>query len=332
MCDPNGSLFMNPSEVVNITHNTQAVDVVDVYFTNYYTDKFFNSCKHVQYPKTCYSDISVIDSMCGSDIDVLCTGQKWLTFMGTPQPGSPTPFTMKFIFTNTTTGDDVPTNMSARNATLLRCSDPVNGVACSCRDCPSSCGTIPTIPPDKDSVKVSFIPIGIFVGLIGFVIYDIVFVIVVMVLLTTVGNEREYKKLPKTKMSHRSSLFLASTGQKFENLISELFSWWGYVVAEYWYLVIPVALIVVSVCCVGLKFFEVTTDPVGSWSTPNSVAQKEKEYFDNNFDPFHRTSQIIITAPNSPDFVFHDPTYYQVSCHAGGVFRQNILNEVSIIE
>lgn len=323
-CDPSNSLFMNASDVLKLNETAYAVNSVDVYFTNYYTDKFFNSCKDVQNSQ---ESSKAIDLMCGSNHP--CTGQKWLKFMGKVQPGSPAPFTLNFTFTNGRTGPDVPPNMLARNATLFKCNEAVQGVNCSCSDCPAVCPAKPAIPPNKGSLKISFIPIGIFVGVIGFVIYSIVFVVIVMVSmsLTTVGD---YQKLPSYRMSHRS-FFLHSAGQKFEDWISRVFSRWGQFVARYWFLVIPVALLVVVVCCVGLIFFKVTTDPVELWSAPNSRARKEKDYFDKHFGPFYRTSQIIITAPHSQPFSFHDKQYYSVYYYFSGMFQQDILNEVSTL-
>ena len=325
-CDPNSSLFMNPTKLVNFTEDNvtkQAVDTVDIYFTNYYAEKFFNSCKDVQNSQ---ESAKAIDLMCGSNHP--CTGQKWLEFMGTPQSASPAPFLLNFTFTNDVSGHDLPPNMMARNATLLQCSDTVGGVTCSCSDCPAVCPAKPVIPPDKGSLKISFVPIGIFVGVIGFVIYSIVFVIVVMVSISLTTTSK-YKKLTSNRTSC-SSFFLTSAGQAFEGWISRLFAWWGQFVAKYWFLVIPVTLVAVAACCGGLKFFKVTTDPVKLWSSPNSRARREKDYFDNHFEPFYRTSQIIITAPKSPGFVFSDSQNYLVKYHFSGMFQQDILNEVSM--
>ena len=323
-CDPSNSLFMNASNLLPINGTKQAIKGVDVYFTNYYADKFFNSCKDVQNSQ---ESSKAIDLMCGSNHP--CTGQKWLKFMGTPQPGSPAPFLLNFTFTDNTTGHGVPPNMAARNATLFQCNDTVGGVTCSCSDCPAVCPAKPVTPPDKGSLKISFIPIGIFVGVIGFVIYSIVFVVVVMVSisLTTVGK---YQQLSINRISYRS-FFLTSAGQTFEGWISQVFAWWGRFVAKYWFLVIPVTLLVVGGCCVGLKFFEVTTDPVELWSAPSSRARKEKDYFDSHFGPFYRTSQIIITAPHSPGFTFNDSQNYLVQYHFSGMFQQDILDEVSTL-
>ena len=319
-CDPSNSLFMDVSKMYP---DNKSIDTIDVYFTNYYTDKFFNSCKDVE---NAQDSSKVIDLMCGSNNP--CTGQLWLQFMGTPQATSPAPFTLNFIFTDNSTGGDLPTNMSARNATLLECSDPLDGVSCSCADCPAACPAAPSVPPEEGTVKISFIPIGIFVGVIGFVIYNIVFVIVVMVSISLTSITK-YRSLSISRISQQSC-FLNDAGRNFEGWISRLFAVWGEIVADLWFAVIPVVLVLIACCCIGLMFFEVTTDPVELWSAPNSRARKEKDYFDNNFGPFYRTSQIIITSPHTPGFTYDDPVKYQIHYQASGMFQQHILNEVSM--
>ena len=130
--------------------------------------------------------------------------------------------------------------------------------------CPAVCPAKPVIPPDKGSLKMLFVPIGIFIEVIGFVIYSIVFVIVVMVSISLTTTS-EYKKLTSNRTSH-SSFFLTSVGQAFVGWISRLFAWWGQFVANYWFLVIPVTLVAVAACCGGLKFFKVTTNPACYYS------------------------------------------------------------------
>ena len=48
--------------------------------------------------------------------------------------------------------------------------------------------------------------------------------------------------------------------------------------------------------CYGIKFLNITTDPVELWAAPNSRSRVEKDYFDSHFQPFYRTEQIIITS------------------------------------
>ena len=298
-CDPSNSLFMDVIELYDKNH--LAIQDVGVYFTDYYANKFFNSCKDVH---DAQGSSKVIWLTCGTYDP--CTGQNWLEFMGRSS-------FMNFTFTSDPSGSDLPTNISARNATLLDCHDPVKGVTCSCCDCPAVC----PVALKGDSIQGS---VGMSVGLIGILICSIIFVIIVKVSV--------YMKMSKSKTSSQRPFFLKNTDQKFEGLVNHMFSQWGYFTADYWYLVLPVALIVVGACCIGLAFCEATADPVDLWSVPNGRAQKEKEYFDQHFDPLYRMSRIIITAPNSPAFTFYDPADFSVQNNASGMFRQNILNEV----
>ncbi|XP_065898211.1 NPC intracellular cholesterol transporter 1-like isoform X1 [Dysidea avara] len=326
-CNPSNSLFMNVRNE-SLDFNTSigrppAIKTVDVYFTNDYTDKFFNSCKDVQFAQ---ESSKVISLMCGSNDP--CTGPKWLEFMGTPMPGSPAPFQLNFTFTDYSSGGIIPKNMTARDSKLIGCDERYQGLTCSCSDCPAVCPATPTIPPDKGSTKVTFIPLGIFVGVIGFVIYNIIFMICVMTYLVLQLCRDTDKKGYELIGIADTSFCLTDIGRRCEHFISKLFSVWGYIAATFWFLVVPVALLLLAACCVGLMFFEVTTDPVELWSSPSSRARKEKEYFDQHFGPFYRTAQIIITAPHSSDFSFPDSQNYKMIYHFSGVFQQDVLNEI----
>ncbi|MEQ2190628.1 hypothetical protein XENOCAPTIV_002753, partial [Xenoophorus captivus] len=64
------------------------------------------------------------------------------------------------------------------------------------------------------------------------------------------------------------------------------------------FLLIFVGALVVAWCCSGgLIYMRITTDPVELWSSPESQARQEKNYFDERFGPFFRTTQLIITTP-----------------------------------
>lgn len=55
----------------------------------------------------------------------------------------------------------------------------------------------------------------------------------------------------------------------------------------------------------GIKYIHVTTDPVELWAAPQSRSRVEKEYFDQHFEPFYRTEQIIITSVGLPNVSFN---------------------------
>ena len=115
-----------------------------------------------------------------------------------------------------------------------------------------------------------------------------------------------------------------------EFVIKSLFYYWGVFAAKYWFIVIPAAILLFGALCSGIKFINITTDPVKLWSAPDSEARTEKNYFDKNFSPFYRTEQIIIrTKPHLRGFYFEVPgTVPPLNLTFGPVFRRDILFEV----
>ena len=68
----------------------------------------------------------------------------------------------------------------------------------------------------------------------------------------------------------------------------------------------------------GIKYINVTTDPVELWASPDSRSRVEREYFDSHFEPFYRTEQVIIRASG----------YQSVSLIIFVIFRSLMLSEV----
>jgi hypothetical protein len=46
--------------------------------------------------------------------------------------------------------------------------------------------------------------------------------------------------------------------------------------------------------CLGFVNFKVEQDPIKLWSAESSTARQNKKYFDDNFGPFYRITQLII--------------------------------------
>lgn len=53
-------------------------------------------------------------------------------------------------------------------------------------------------------------------------------------------------------------------------------------------------MVVIIAFSIGTIFMEVTTDPIELWSAKVSRARREKDYFDEKFGPFYRTTQIFL--------------------------------------
>lgn len=88
-------------------------------------------------------------------------------------------------------------------------------------------------------------------------------------------------------------------GERFENGLRVTFTSWGAFCVRNPRPVIVFSLVIIAMCSSGLMFVKVTTNPIDLWSSPNSEARKEKEYFDTHFGPFFRTEQLIIKAPHT---------------------------------
>ena len=326
-CDPSNSLFMNVRNAESLDNNTTsgipAIKIADVYFTSNYVSKFFNSCKDTVFSQGrgkaidhyCCVDFYDYDCFCYSGQGLLET----ISFMAGTMYGS----ALNFIYTNYTSGGVIPKNMSAHNGTIVNCDQPIDRVTCSFSNCPATCPVPPDIPHSTGSMKVTLVLLGIFVSI---AMYNVVFTIL-MVYLCFTGSRT--KRSTQINVISRSNFSTNEFGNRFEFLISRLFSKWGCIAVNHWVMVVPIALILLSVCCAGLMFLDEATDPVELWSGPDSRVSKEKEYFEKHFGPVHRTSQIIITAPNSSNFSFTDSQNYKIIHHFGGIFQQVVLNEVS---
>lgn len=54
----------------------------------------------------------------------------------------------------------------------------------------------------------------------------------------------------------------------------------------------------VLVCCLtyGVIYVDLVTDPVELWASSTSQCRKERQYFNENFGPFYRVQQVIVTS------------------------------------
>lgn len=76
----------------------------------------------------------------------------------------------------------------------------------------------------------------------------------------------------------------------------------------------------------GILLVEIVTDPVELWSGPQSRARLEKDYYDETFVPFYRTTLIYIRAPGM-DYVEYD-TYNEGNKTFGPVVNLEVLTQV----
>lgn len=96
---------------------------------------------------------------------------------------------------------------------------------------------------------------------------------------------------PRPTPSHTHSKF-TQFSTNFENTLRTIFTFIGTWTSAHPIKTIIPTLILVAMATYGIRFLEITTDPVELWASPESRSRIEKDYFDEHFEPFYRTGQV----------------------------------------
>ncbi|KOX79311.1 Niemann-Pick C1 protein [Melipona quadrifasciata] len=131
--------------------------------------------------------------------------------------------------------------------------------------------------------------------------------------------------LPSGFDDEEQSTFIERLGAGTDKLLAEFFCWWGTACASRPWFVLFVGFLFIIGLGHGIKYIHVTTDPVELWAAPQSRSRIEKEYFDEHFEPFYRTEQIIITSVGLPN-IMHNTSNGVVSF--GPVFNDTFLKTI----
>ena len=84
-----------------------------------------------------------------------------------------------------------------------------------------------------------------------------------------------------------------------------------------------IIVISVALClslCSGIKWLEVTTDPIELWAAPSSAARVQKDFYDATFRPFYRTQQVIVRSKNLSSFTHED--VFNINRTFGPIFNK----------
>ena len=361
-CDPNQSLWMDPTQCVNVTKegkDMKAIYNIDLHVTSEYAAGLYNSCSSVQYPQ---ASNRVVDIMCGGTDT--CNSTLWLDYLGDPSQNGNAPFTMKYKF-GAYKGTD---GIKPRSYDFVPCNTNDTSLRCSCADCGTDdlCPAPPQAPKNhfpKTTVFYTVIGVGLFLTSILFGV-ALTLGIVWFFSSNRIGQGSSSSKggygavdnddSPTSSVGSinaedtnlvvmpsrpRTPICLPcyTFGAHLENMIKTVFYHWGLFVARFWPLVVAVCLGVVLFVCgltAVLHFtkvlpFQITTDPVQLWSAPNSRARQEKDYFDENFNPFFRTEMMIFTAVEPTYTTFQPNGLFGVDDWTfGPVMTNEVLHEV----
>ncbi|RLN14834.1 hypothetical protein BBJ28_00010676 [Nothophytophthora sp. Chile5] len=74
--------------------------------------------------------------------------------------------------------------------------------------------------------------------------------------------------------------------------------------------VIPMVLVVVVICVVGLYNIDIETDPIKLWVSTSSTSYQQRQHYGDIFNPFYRAEQVIMVPKD-----------------AGSIYRSDVLKE-----
>ncbi|XP_060926816.1 NPC1-like intracellular cholesterol transporter 1 [Limanda limanda] len=319
-CSPNQSQTVKITKIMNLTESNVTREVVvgyQAYLSETFADGSFESCKNVRIPAT---GGFAIGTMCGRYGAKLCNAQRWYDFQGDSSNGlAPLDLDFKLIKEGDTEG--VPQGVIPYNGRALKCNEttPSGGQVCSCLDCQASCPSIPAPPRPPGPFRLlgtdGFLVISLI--LLCLLIFSFLFYLVVSFWVKSKKRDDEKKGKRKAKGKDQNSNDVTQrlidpsevtcaerNSLAAQALLSSWFRHWGILMATYPLTVLLLSAVVVAIFGAGLKSIELTTDPVELWSAPDSRARQEKTFHDTYFDPFFRTNQLILTAPNRKGYVY----------------------------
>ncbi|XP_060815205.1 NPC intracellular cholesterol transporter 1 isoform X3 [Bombus pascuorum] len=335
-CSTVQSKFINVTEI-QTEKEVKYVNSIDIYITNKYLEGTFNSCNKVSVPST---GQLAMDLMCGIWGASRCTTLKWFHYMGDAANNQYVPFQITYKNTDEPVGSFIPVDpkITPCNKALNK-----NTPACSCVDCEASCPVPPSPPPLPTPFTIFGYDGYAVMMIITFVCGSALFILSIVCFnnrkqIVARGEEvgrqvgrrlaaglhhpgdgarialaadqedsplqsKRSNDLPSGFDDEEQSTFIERLGAGTDKLLAEFFCWWGTACASRPWFVLFVGFLFIISLGHGIKYIHVTTDPVELWAAPQSRSRIEKEYFDQHFEPFYRTEQIIITSVGLPNIV-----------------------------
>ncbi|XP_053252362.1 NPC intracellular cholesterol transporter 1 isoform X1 [Podarcis raffonei] len=304
------------SEFLNVTKTTSYIDPVtkekktnvvelEYYIGEKFANDMYNACKDVEAPS---SNVKALGLLCGKDVRE-CNATNWIQYMFSKDNGQ-TPFNMIPIFSDVSIHGMTPMNNATKG-----CNESMDDVTgpCSCQDCSIVCGPKPQPPPPP----VPWLLLGLDAMYVIMWISYTGFLLVFFAAVFGVWCYRkrhfvsEYTPIDSNiaysvnlRQNTGEATWCERLGERFENVLRVTFTSWGAFCVRNPRPVVLFSLAFIAMCSSGLMFVKVTTNPIDLWSSPNSEARKEKEYFDTHFGPFFRTEQLIIQAPNAKPEIY----------------------------
>ncbi|XP_036411674.1 NPC intracellular cholesterol transporter 1 [Colossoma macropomum] len=312
-CSPHQSQFLNVTSFSTdpVDNRTNVVEL-SYYISDMFANAMYNACKDVQAPS---SNVKALSLLCGKDASQ-CNSTNWIQYLFNINNGQ-VPFAIDPVFK-----DHPASGMTPMNNQTFGCTEPLDDGSgpCSCQDCSKDCGPKPVPPPIPPPWTILGLDAMNVIMWISYMAFLFVFITALLgawcYRKRTITSEYEPIQGSNQPLSLNNDPVKSagqvtcceSLGERFENALRCFFSQWGSFCVRQPLLVILISMVLVAACSTGLMYMRVTTNPVDLWSAPGSKARQEKDYFDQNFGPFFRTEQLIITTPWTDWFTFVSTT------------------------
>ncbi|KAA0192804.1 hypothetical protein HAZT_HAZT010864 [Hyalella azteca] len=316
-CSPHMSNF----NLVTSLYNQTSVLTLTTFMNSEYANKIFDSCDEVFYPEMAVPALTMICGQWGKS----CTPERLFDYFGI---NSFAPFNITMEYTNSSTASAVDYNGIPKEMKPLE-----DKLFCLCSDCRNSCPPLPPDPEVDEPITVGSMHLFTFIMIWVFIAETTIILVTYAVTRNRNNTKNTAKRItPKDKTdgstvteaggTQREGLrqekdtsqepsFTEIVSAALEKSISENFATFATAVAKSPYSVIVICVLLCLGLSGGMFLLKVTTDPVSLWASKTSRTLQEKNYFDEHFSPFYRTTQVIMT-PKIPidgrNVTIHDPS------------------------
>ncbi|XP_017872469.1 PREDICTED: Niemann-Pick C1 protein [Drosophila arizonae] len=298
-CAKNHSLFLTPYIETN-SDNVDFVEHIDYYIDDESVQKIYNSCSGIQHPQT---GRPAMDLGCGAYNAKTCNYRRWYFFMGDGDNNDYVPFVINYTWSE----DAAPGSTDVYLSVFpLECGESYEGnYACACIDCEDSCPL--TDPPAgyEDPWQIA--------GLYG-ITFIVALVIALLIACLICYGAISDRPGPNIRMPTVYGEFLYQ-GCRI----------WGTFCAKHPVLVLAICSWVIGGLAYGIRYMNVTTDPVELWASEESNTRIEKNYFDQHFGPFYRTNQLFVKPVKKDTFTHEAPSG---TLTFGPAYEQKFVQEV----
>ncbi|EEC13272.1 Niemann-Pick type C1 domain-containing protein, putative [Ixodes scapularis] len=319
-CSPHQDTFQEVAE--KQPEPGKGLVTLNYYMSSAYAKGTFDSCYGLQ-----FGGASVTKILCGSYADN-CVPETLLMSLGA-HDSLHSPFEIDFQFS------DVPVVSKNKtyvpmNDTFRKCSEPgaPGKEACSCSSCLDACSKIVPVYPQDPKPWTIFRVDGFYI--VAGIVFSI-FLVIVLAVAVSGYVLRRFKDEANLNLLKADDEM--GGGGILQTALVVGFGRWGGFCARHPLPVLAASAAVVVICCSGLAFLTILTDPVKLWSAPGSRARVERNLFNKEFGPFYRIEQVIVTRNDGEPFNYLVKKIgFNRTVTFGSVFEKHFFHEVAALQ